>query len=126
MGVLPAGIAAWFAVDVLGPLPLNALLFASSLVRLSPVVMDFLYGSYFGGKSPEAYERLILDAILGDSTLFIRGDEVEASWARIDRLLEGWGSQDPSRPLPEYASGTWGPSEADVMLARDGRTWRRP
>ena len=94
--------------------------------RIKPVVMDFLYGSYFGGKSPEAYERLILDAILGDSTLFIRGDEVEASWACIDRLLEGWGSQDPSRPLPEYAAGTWGPSEADVMLARDGRTWRRP
>ncbi len=74
---------------------------------------------------PEAYERLILDAISGDSTLFIRRDEVEASWAYIDRLHEGWRRQDGDQPLPDYAGGTWGPPEADVMLDRDGRKWQR-
>ena len=88
--------------------------------------MDFSYGESFGGDPPEAYERLLLDAMLGDSTLFIRRDEVEAAWAYVDRLLEGWAGEDPGVPLPEYTAGTWGPAEAHVMLARDGRTWRRP
>jgi len=93
--------------------------------RIQPVRMDFSYGESFGGSPPEAYERLLLDAILGDSTLFIRRDEVEAAWGWVDRLLEGWALGD-SGPLPEYTAGTWGPAEAHVMLARDGRTWRRP
>ncbi len=92
--------------------------------RIQPVIMDFDYGSAFGGDPPEAYERLILDAFLGDSTLFIRRDEVEAAWAWIDRLQEGW-QANPDTPLPEYTAGTWGPAEAHVMLAQDRRTWRR-
>jgi glucose-6-phosphate 1-dehydrogenase len=91
--------------------------------RIKPVNMDFRYQSAFGGKPPEAYERLLLDAIHGDSTLFIRRDEVEESWKYIDRLQEGWANDDP--PLPAYTAGTWGPAEAHVMLAQDGRTWRR-
>jgi len=93
--------------------------------RILPVDMDFLYGTSFGTDAPEAYERLIKDAILGDSTLFIRRDEVEASWDCIDKLYEGWALEDSGRPLPEYSAGTWGPAEADVLLARSGRTWRR-
>jgi glucose-6-phosphate 1-dehydrogenase len=92
---------------------------------IHPVSMDFRYGTSFGQQPPEAYERLILDAILGDSTLFIRRDEVEASWDCIDKLYEGWALEDSGRPLPEYPAGTWGPAEADVLLARSGRTWRR-
>ena len=94
--------------------------------RVEPVRMQFMYGESFGQQPAEAYERLLLDAILGDSTLFIRRDEVEASWAWIDRLPEGWSSEDSSAPIPEYTAGTWGPAEAHVMLARSGRTWRRP
>jgi glucose-6-phosphate 1-dehydrogenase len=93
--------------------------------RIRSVQMDFNYESSFGQAPPEAYERLILDALLGDATLFTRRDEVEASWRYIDLLQEGWRREDPDTPLPEYTSGTWGPPEADVMLARDGRTWRR-
>jgi glucose-6-phosphate 1-dehydrogenase len=93
----------------------------SSAIR--PVAMEFRYGTSFGQEPPEAYERLLLDAIVGDSTLFIRRDEVEASWTYIDRLFEGW--QSHRGTLPSYASGTWGPSESDVLLARDGRAWRR-
>ena len=93
--------------------------------RIQPVTMEFRYGTSFGQAPPEAYERLLLDAILGDSTLFIRRDEVEASWRYIDRLHSGWRQEGPDTPLPEYAAGTWGPSEADVLLARDGRAWRR-
>ncbi len=92
--------------------------------RIRPVNMDFLYGTSFGQDPPEAYERLLLDAILGDGTLFIRRDEVESSWAWIDRLQEVWHAGDER--LPEYAAGTWGPSEADVLLARDDRAWRKP
>jgi len=91
--------------------------------RIKAVDMEFLYREEFGRQPPEAYERLLLDALQGDSTLFIRRDEVEASWAYIDRLQEGWAADDG--PLPEYTAGTWGPAEAHVMLAQDGRTWRR-
>jgi glucose-6-phosphate 1-dehydrogenase len=91
--------------------------------KIKTVNMDFLYREAFGQEPPEAYERLLLDAMQGDSTLFIRRDEVEASWSYIDRLHEGWGVEDAS--LAEYTAGTWGPAEAHVMLARDGRTWRR-
>jgi len=94
--------------------------------RIQPVAMDFSYGESFGRQPPEAYERLLLDALLGDSTLFLRRDEVERAWAWVDRLVVGWSNEDPDLPLPEYTAGTWGPAEAHVMLARDGRTWRRP
>jgi glucose-6-phosphate 1-dehydrogenase len=91
--------------------------------RIKPVDMEFLYHEAFGQQPPEAYERLLLDALHGDSTLFIRRDEVEASWSYIDRLQDGWVADD--NPLPEYTAGTWGPAEAHVMLAQDKRTWRR-
>ena len=91
--------------------------------RIKPVDMDFLYETAFGKHPPEAYERLLLDAMHGDSTLFIRRDEVEASWAYIDRLQESWVEGDD--PLPEYTAGSWGPAEAHVMLAQDGHKWRK-
>ena len=82
-------------------------------------------GTSFGQQPPEAYERLILDAILGDSTLFIRRDEVESSWTYVDHLIEGWRDRAPDGPLPQYTAGTWGPAESHVLLAEGGRTWRR-
>ena len=90
---------------------------------LQPVKMDFRYGGSFGARSPEAYERLLHDAILGDSTLFTRRDEVERSWQIIDKIIEGWDAA--PAPFP-YESGTWGPAEADEFIAADGREWRRP
>ena len=93
--------------------------------KIVPVKMQFHYGDSFGQEPPEAYERLVLDAMLGDTTLFIRRDEVEAAWAYVDRLQEGWRGE-TGKPLPEYAAGSWGPAEADVLLDRAGRTWRRP
>ncbi len=92
--------------------------------QIQPVTMEFRYGTSFGQEPPEAYERLLLDAILGDSTLFIRRDEVEASWAFIDAVVQGW-SAAAKGPLPQYEAGSWGPEEADALLARDGRSWRR-
>jgi glucose-6-phosphate 1-dehydrogenase len=94
------------------------------LMDLRAVQMDFDYGAGFAVSSPEAYERLLLDAMVGDSTLFIRRDEVEASWSFIDRVVEGWRQSGATR-LPEYAAGTWGPVEADALIESDGRRWRR-
>jgi glucose-6-phosphate 1-dehydrogenase len=93
--------------------------------RLNPVTMEFRYGTSFGQEPPEAYERLLLEAMLGDATLFTRRDEVEASWNWIDALHEGWGRDRGGRSLPVYAAGQWGPAEADTMIWRDGRAWRR-
>jgi glucose-6-phosphate 1-dehydrogenase len=89
------------------------------------VNMDFLYGASFGVESPDAYERLLLDAMLGDTTLFTRKDEVEKSWAFITAILQAW-QQQPPPPFPNYAAGTWGPAAADELMERDGRSWRRP
>jgi glucose-6-phosphate 1-dehydrogenase len=91
-------------------------------MEVRDVAMDFLYGEAFTEASPEAYERLILDVLLGDATLFPRNEEVEASWRVIDPLEKFWAGKDPCF----YRAGEWGPKEADEMLARDGRTWRRP
>ncbi|MEO8888363.1 MAG: glucose-6-phosphate dehydrogenase [Jatrophihabitantaceae bacterium] len=93
-----------------------------SMMEVRDVSMDFLYGEAFTESSPEAYERLILDVLLGDSTLFPRNAEVEASWRVIDPLEEFWATHPPQL----YRAGEWGPTEADDMLSRDGRTWRRP
>ncbi|MCC5832592.1 MAG: glucose-6-phosphate dehydrogenase [Chlamydiales bacterium] len=90
---------------------------------IQPVKMDFRYGSYFGLAPPEAYERLICDCMLGDGTLFARGDEVLTSWKWFTPILERWHESPPS-DFPNYQSGSWGPKAADEMLARDGRSWR--
>jgi glucose-6-phosphate 1-dehydrogenase len=83
--------------------------------------MDFSYRD-FGGHSPDAYERVILDALIGDHTLFIRADEVGRSWRIVDPVLRYWAG-DP-RPIPLYQAATWGPPEAAALVAQDGRTWR--
>ncbi|SIT76323.1 glucose-6-phosphate dehydrogenase [Microbacterium sp. RU33B] len=88
------------------------------------VTMDFGYGHAFTEASPEAYERLILDVLLGDPPLFPRHEEVELSWKILDPIEEYWHAQ--GGPLEQYSPGSWGPPSADELLARDGRTWRRP
>ncbi len=94
-------------------------------VNIRNVNMDFDYGTSFGKKSPEAYERLLLDAMLGDSTLFARGDMVEASWELLMPVLDVW-SQPAGDGFPNYAAGSWGPQASDDWLASEGRQWRRP
>ncbi|MCC7355473.1 MAG: glucose-6-phosphate dehydrogenase, partial [Anaerolineae bacterium] len=95
-----------------------------STEHIQPVNMDFRYGTAFGAESPDAYERLLLDCMLGDSTLFARGDEVEAAWALVTHILEGW-KQGPPPEFPNYKAGTWGPQAAHDFMARDGRAWRQ-
>lgn len=92
--------------------------------RIRPVNMDFRYTSSFGEAAPEAYERLLLDAMLGDPMLFTRYDEVEAQWGYITPILEAWKQIAPPE-LPNYEAGTWGPVAADDFIKRDGRRWRR-
>jgi len=92
-------------------------------IDLRPVSMDFAYGNAFLRTSPEAYERLLLDALLGDSTLFARWDEVERAWEIMDGLIHHW-SATPG-PFPNYDAGSWGPEAADALMARDGKVWRR-
>jgi glucose-6-phosphate 1-dehydrogenase len=92
---------------------------------LRDVAMDFRYGTAFGSNTPEAYERLLLDSMRGDATLFTRRDEVEEQWAYMDRVFDAWREQ-ANVPPPVYAAGTWGPDQSDDLLARDGRRWRRP
>jgi glucose-6-phosphate 1-dehydrogenase len=94
--------------------------------RIESVKMDFHYGTSFGKASPEAYERLLLDAMAGDPTLFARRDEVEQAWAFIDTIEQAWAAKKKGAPeLYTYPAGSWGPEAADELLARDGRTWRR-
>ena len=92
-------------------------------MQLAPVMMNFRYGTAFGGEVPEAYETLLLDAMLGDATLFARHDFVEASWALISPIHERW-QEERAREIPAYEAGEWGPDEADALIARDGRRWR--
>src|SRR5881392_3366466 len=94
-------------------------------LRIEPVKMDFHYGTSFGKASPEAYERLLLDAMSGDPTLFARRDEVEEAWAFVDPIEHAWSQKENAPPLCFYPAGSWGPEEADELLACDGRTWRR-
>lgn len=107
------GIALKFAAKVPGP-----------TTQLRPVRMDFLYGSSFGEAGPDAYERLLLDAMLGDPTLFARRDEVETAWSIVQPILDGW--RDMALPVYPYESGSWGPTKSDSILRRDDREWRRP
>ncbi len=92
-------------------------------MTIRTVHMDFFYGGTFREGLPDAYERLILDAMLGDATLFTRSDEIEEQWALVDAIAAFWQRDRPS--FPNYAAGTWGPAAADELLHRDGRSWRR-
>jgi glucose-6-phosphate 1-dehydrogenase len=92
-------------------------------MSIRTVHMDFLYGGAFRTGMPEAYERLILDTMLGDSTLFTRGDEVEEQWLLVDAIVAAWQRDRPG--FPNYPAGSWGPPSADDLLHRDGRSWRR-
>ncbi|HVH28827.1 MAG TPA: glucose-6-phosphate dehydrogenase [Vicinamibacterales bacterium] len=91
-------------------------------VNIYPVKMDFRYSSTFGAGSPEAYERLLLDVMSGDPTLFMRRDEVEAAWRWVSPILERWSGH--ADRLPTYAAGEWGPDQADALLRPTGRRWR--
>ncbi len=91
-------------------------------MRIRPVLMQFLYGSSFLSESPEAYERLILDVMRGDATLFTRNDEVEAQWRICDPIVHAWARK--GGPLPQYPAGSQGPQEADRILC-PGDAWRR-
>src|SRR4029079_18375101 len=92
-------------------------------IRIYPVKMEFNYSAGFGGKSPEAYERLILDVMAGDATLFMRHDQVEAALKFVTPILDRW-EKVGVRALREYQGGTWGPTEADRLVEADGREWR--
>ncbi len=93
-------------------------------IRIHDVTMDFRYGTSFGVQIADAYERLLLDAFLGDTTLFTRDDAVEAAWAFVDRIIDRWHSPGGPDPKP-YPAGSWGPEEAEELMARDSREWRR-
>jgi glucose-6-phosphate 1-dehydrogenase len=108
------GIALKFGAKVPGPVN-----------KIDPVTMDFQYKEFFGASQPEAYERLLMDAIHGDSTLFARRDEVEAAWEHVTPVLDVW-RDNPPLDHPNYEAGTWGPDASVALLARDGRRWRRP
>jgi glucose-6-phosphate 1-dehydrogenase len=107
------GIALRFAAKVPGP-----------TTRLRNVRMDFLYGASFGEAGPDAYERLLLDAMLGDPTLFARRDEVETAWSLMQPVLDAW--HELPVPVYPYEAGSWGPSKAEALLRREHREWRRP
>jgi glucose-6-phosphate 1-dehydrogenase len=92
-------------------------------MQIRTVHMDFLYGGAFRTGMPEAYERLILDVMLGEATLFTRADEIEEQWLLVDAIVAAWQRDRPG--FPNYAAGTWGPPSADDLLRRDGRSWRR-
>jgi glucose-6-phosphate 1-dehydrogenase len=106
------GITLRFGAKVPGP-----------LLRLGPVNMDFQYTDYFGCTPSTGYERLLYDCMLGDATLFQRADMVEAAWGVVAPVLDVWKTL-PPRGFPNYPAGSWGPKEADELLARDGREWR--
>jgi glucose-6-phosphate 1-dehydrogenase len=96
----------------------------SAGLRIRSVTMDFQYVTSFLVEAPEAYERLLLDCMIGDPTLFTRADEVEAAWMLIDPIEDAWRNGRP--PLGTYEAGTWGPPAAAQLLQADGREWHRP
>jgi len=106
------GITLHFGAKVPGP-----------IVNIGPVDMDFNYKDYFKNQGSTGYERLLYDCMIGDATLFQRADQVEAGWSIVDPVLDVWKAL-PPREFPNYASGSWGPPEADEMLDRDGRAWK--
>ncbi|MDQ2924492.1 MAG: glucose-6-phosphate dehydrogenase [Acidobacteriota bacterium] len=107
------GIALRFAAKVPGP-----------NMKMASVEMNFCYADAFGASSANGYERLLLDAMLGDGTLFAHRDGVEATWTLMTPILEAW-AKDPVKDFPNYAAGTWGPESSDDLMHRDGRKWRK-
>jgi glucose-6-phosphate 1-dehydrogenase len=93
--------------------------------RTQPVKMNFHYSTTFGSNTPEAYERLVLDAMTGDGTLFIRGDEAETSWKLYTPVLEAWAAAGRAG-MDSYPAGSWGPADADALLAKNNHLWRQP
>jgi glucose-6-phosphate 1-dehydrogenase len=93
-------------------------------LKLGPVTLDFKYNEVFGGEPPEAYERLLLDVIHGDATLYARGDWVERAWELLQPVIDAW-TRTPAA-LPTYGAGSWGPAEADAFISPDGGAWRQP
>jgi glucose-6-phosphate 1-dehydrogenase len=93
-------------------------------MEVCPVIMDFNYAEAFGKSSANGYERLLLDAMLGDGTLFAHRDGVEATWSLLTPVLEKWEKTKP-KDFPNYPSGSWGPEAAHDLLDRDGRSWRK-
>jgi glucose-6-phosphate 1-dehydrogenase len=94
-------------------------------VQVNRVKMDFDYADSFDASTPEAYERLLLDVMAGDPTLFMRRDSVEASWRWLTPILDRWAEQNGT-PIPTYPAGSWGPPEADALIEASGRKWREP
>jgi glucose-6-phosphate 1-dehydrogenase len=94
-------------------------------VAVRPVRMHFSYDAEFGAYTPEAYERLLLEAMVGDATLFIRRDEVETAWGIVDSIRQAWDDK-PLSNREFYSAGTWGPVAADDLLAQTGHAWREP
>jgi glucose-6-phosphate 1-dehydrogenase len=121
VGVVPNQLVITLQPDEGVSLKLGAKI-PGSKMRIRPVNMEFHYGTSFLSESPEAYERLIMDAMRGDPTLFTRNDEVDAQWSIIDPILQVW--HGGGFPLGEYTAGSQGPEEADGLLWA-GRTWRR-
>jgi glucose-6-phosphate 1-dehydrogenase len=107
------GISLCFGAKVPGP-----------IMRQGPVEMDFSYADHFGSTPATGYERLLYDCMVGDQTLFQRADMVEAGWSVITPVLDVWKAL-PPRAFPNYSAASWGPKEADELLERDGRAWRR-
>src|SRR5690606_18549035 len=93
--------------------------------RTQPVKMNFRYSATFGSNTPEAYERLVLDAMIGDGTLFIRGDEAETSWQLYTPVLKAWAAAG-REGMDSYPAGSWGPANADALLAANNHVWRQP
>ncbi|HBY46529.1 MAG TPA: glucose-6-phosphate dehydrogenase, partial [Chloroflexi bacterium] len=115
LGIQPnEGIALTFGVKVPGP-----------MMNLRSVHMGFDYGAAFNVQSPDAYERLLLDAMLGDGTLFTRRDEVAAAWNVVTQIRDGWDKMGATE-IATYEAGTWGPDEAEKFLTMEGRKWRQP
>lgn len=106
------GITLHFGAKIPGP-----------IVKMGAVDMDFDYVDHFGEQLSTGYERLLYDCMIGDATLYRRADMVEASWGIVSPILDVW-SAIPPRDFPNYTSGTWGPKEADDLLAKDGRSWK--
>jgi glucose-6-phosphate 1-dehydrogenase len=90
-------------------------------MRLRQLPLDMIFADTFGGRSPDAYERLIMDVIRGNQTLFMRRDEVEAAWTWVDPILNAWAES--HQEAQGYTAGTWGPSASIALIERDGRTW---